>query len=39
MFKKVIEKHAISAGRVSKYRLGLGALDYSPAVRTGPSHA
>lgn len=39
LFKQVIERHAITAGRVSKYRLGLGALDYSPAVRTGPSHA
>ena len=39
MFKQIIERHAISAGRVSKYRLGLGALDYSPELRIDRSHA
>jgi hypothetical protein len=39
LFKQLIERHAISAGRVSKYRLGLGALDYSPSLRPDTSHA
>jgi hypothetical protein len=39
LFKQLIERYAISAGRVSKYRLGLGALDYSPSLRPDTSHA
>jgi hypothetical protein len=39
VFKQLIEAYAISAGRVSKYRLGLGALDYSPSLRPDTSHA
>ena len=39
LFKQLIERYAISPGRVSKYRLGLGALDYSPSLRPDTSHA
>jgi hypothetical protein len=39
IFKQLVERFAISPGRVSKYRLGLGALDYSPALRPDASHA
>lgn len=39
VFKQLVERYAISPGRVSKYRLGLGALDYSPALRPDASHA
>jgi hypothetical protein len=39
IFKQLVERYAISPGRVSKYRLGLGALDYSPALRPDASHA
>jgi len=39
IFKMVVERYAISPGRVSKYRLGLGALDYSPSLRPDASHA
>jgi hypothetical protein len=39
IFKQLIEMYAITAGRVSKYRLGLGALDYSPSLRPDTSHA
>ena len=39
LFKELIERFAISPGRVSKYRLGLGTLDYSPALRPDSSHA
>ena len=35
----LIERYALSPGRVSKYRLGLGALDYSPSLRPDTSHA
>jgi hypothetical protein len=39
VFKQLVERYAISPGRVSKYRLGLGALDYSPALRPDAWHA
>ncbi len=37
LFKQLIETHAMSPGRVSKYRLGLGALDYAPSLRPNTS--
>jgi hypothetical protein len=39
LFKELVERFAISPGRVSKYRLGLGTLDYSPALRPDTSNA
>ena len=39
IFKQLVERYAIGPGRVSKYRLGLGALDYAPSLRPDASHA